>query len=414
MRNKKSFILFFTISGLVMFLSRCINNAEKSNDPRGKMYAGTASCRQCHQSIYDSYVATAHYNATRPALKKNIYGSFSPGQNTFLYNPQTKIVVEDRDSGLFQVAYVNGKEKEAYKFDITFGFRNAQTFLSWRGDKAYELPVSYYSSLKSWGTSPGYSSKEIYFNRVIGKECFECHTSYIESKANLSILGTEEAYDKNSLVNGIDCERCHGPAINHVNYHLAYPDIKVAKYIVTYHSLTRQQKLDACAVCHSGNDKKKEISAFKFIPGDTLANFFSPWATHDSKISDFDVHGNQYRLLSESKCFLGSKTLNCATCHNPHTNANSNLQEYSKKCLSCHENTDHRAVEMDEKNANTIKNNCIDCHMPKQPSRAITFPLAGSAQKSAYLLRTHKIAVYMENEKKMDKVPKRINERIVK
>src|SRR5665647_239843 len=110
MRIKKSFILIFTISGLVMILSRCINNIETSNDPRGIVYIGSPSCKQCHKSIYDSYFSTSHFNSTRTSSDKNIFGSFTPGQNTFVVNSETKIVMEHRDSGLFQVLYVKGKE----------------------------------------------------------------------------------------------------------------------------------------------------------------------------------------------------------------------------------------------------------------------------------------------------------------
>ena len=164
--------------------------------------------------------------------------------------------------------------------------------------------------------------------------------------------------------------------------------------MVTGHSLTRQQQMDACAVCHSGNDKEKEISTFKFKLGDTLAHFFLPWAARRNKNADPDVHGNQCQLLAQSKCFLASKTLSCTTCHNPHTNAGNDLGEYAKTCISCHAHPDHRSLHMDEASAGRITSNCIDCHMPEQPSRAITFQLAGSHTKSAYLLRTHRIAIY--------------------
>lgn len=397
MRYKKSFIIIFTISGLIMILSRCIHTSETSNDPRGIVYTGAASCQQCHRSIYDSYVATSHFNSTQTSSDKNIFGSFTPGQNTYVINSTTKIAMEHRDSGLFQVLYVNGKEQEIHRMDITFGRKHAQTFLAWQGNQTFELPISYYTSVHTWASSPGYPSV-LNFTRLIGKGCFECHSSYIDGKALPTNHGTEESLDKNTLINGIDCERCHGPATNHVNYHLAYPDVKEAKYITTIRSLSRQQKLDACAVCHSGNDKEKEISTFKFRMGDTLVNFFLPWATQHNKTSDFDVHGNQYQLLSESKCFLQSKTLNCGTCHSPHTDATNDLKEYSQKCISCHVTTDHSAVKTDATTVSTINNNCISCHMPEQPSRAINFQLAGSNTKSAYLLRTHKIAVY-RNEK---------------
>jgi hypothetical protein len=203
-----------------------------------------------------------------------------------------------------------------------------------------------------------------------------------------------EVYDKSSLVNGIDCERCHGPATNHVNYHTAYPDVKEAKYVVTSRSLTKQQRLDACAVCHSGNDLKKEISTFKFKLGDTLASYFSPYARRDNTSKEFDVHGNQYNLMAQSKCYLGSKTLTCSTCHDPHTNASTELNDYSKKCISCHQVVNHSSLKTGKETSNTINTNCIDCHMPKKSSRAITFQLSGSNANSMYLLRTHKIAIY--------------------
>ncbi|MDQ6757332.1 MAG: hypothetical protein M3004_10395 [Bacteroidota bacterium] len=397
MRNKKSFILIFTISNLIMILSRCINSVEKNNDPRGIVYIGSTSCKQCHKLIYDSYVATSHFNTTQNSADKNILGSFTPRENTFVFNAETKIVMEHRDNGLFQVLYVKRKEQEIHRMDITFGIKHAQTFLNWQGNKTFELPISYYTSVNTWASSPGYPSV-INFKRLIGKGCFECHSSYIDSKLIPGNQIVEEVLDKNTLIMGIDCERCHGPASNHVNYHLTYPKVKKAKYIITAQSLSRQQKLDACAVCHSGNDKHKEISAFNFKMGDTLANLFLPWATHSNKTTGFDVHGNQYQLLSESKCFLQSKTLGCITCHNPHTNASNDLSEYSKKCLTCHQDIDHSSLKLDDAMAKNIKSNCIDCHMPKQPSQAITFQLSGSNNTSYYLLRTHKIAIYHDDK----------------
>ena len=379
-----------------MILSRCINNIGTGNDPRGNVYIGSVSCRQCHTSIYDSYVATSHFNTTKTSAGKNILGSFTPGQNTFVVNATTKIAMEQRDSGLFQVLYVNGKEQEIHHMDITFGIKHAQTFLYWQGDKAFELPISYYTSVHSWASSPGYPSVTN-FTRSIGIGCFECHSSYIDGKLTARNKVIEEVLDKRTLVNGIDCERCHGPSVNHVNYHLAYPGVKEAKYIVTSGKLSRQQKLDVCAVCHSGNDKEKEVSRFKFKMGDTLANFFLPFAARKTT-TDFDVHGNQYQLLSQSKCFLQSKTIDCTSCHDPHTNATADLTVYSQKCISCHKDVDHLSFKMDKDQANTIKSNCIDCHMPEQPSRAITFKLSGSDSTSSYLLRTHKIAVYHDEK----------------
>jgi Cytochrome c554 and c-prime len=394
MRNKKSFIFFVVTAGAIFFLSRCNTTIERKADPRGNVYIGSESCRQCHKAVYDAYVTTAHYKTTQTSSDKNVQGSFHSGSNTFDYGNQSKLVMEQRDSGLFQVFYVNGKEAEAHRFDLTFGTKHAQTFLYWQGNKSFELPVSYYSSENAWAASPGFSSTQVNFGRFVGKNCFECHSSFIDSKLNSSPDGIEEVLDRSSLIVGIDCERCHGPALNHVNYHLAYPDEKEAKYMVHVHSLTRQQKLDACAVCHSGNDKEKEISSFRFRMGDTLASLFLPWAAQRNKGAEPDVHGNQYGLLAQSQCFIKSKTLDCSTCHSAHTDASNDLQTYSQKCISCHATTNHSSLKLDATTASTINNNCIDCHMPQQPSRLISFQLAGSSTKAAYFLRTHKIAIY--------------------
>jgi predicted CXXCH cytochrome family protein len=401
-RNRKIVFIVGLLFLFVIFLSRCINASQKTEDKRGSTYAGAASCRQCHQSIYDSALVSAHYNASAAASKNNIHGSFDKGKNIFRYDSVTKIVMESRDSGLFQVLYKNEREIEAHRFDIGFGVQHAQTWLYWSNKNTYELPVSFYTSLPGWATSPGFAATQPDFKRLIGKDCFECHSSNINSTQKASAGNyfanetTAELLDEKSLVYGIDCERCHGAAASHVAFHIDNPEIKTAKFIVTKNSLSQQQQLDMCAVCHSGNDKIKLKSRFKFKLGDTLTNFFLN-ASIRTTSTNFDVHGNQFGLLSQSKCFLKSNTMNCATCHSPHTNANQSVIVYSQKCMSCHNEASQNFCSNKATSVAILKENCIDCHMPKQSSGAISFQVAGSTKESAYFLRTHRISVYATN-----------------
>ena len=404
-RHQKYLLTVCLLTGFIAFLSQCSHRLEAVNDPRGNSYAGAASCRQCHQAIYDSFINTAHFNATLPATKENIHGDFETGNNSFVFSTAQKILLEKRDSGWFQVLYENGVERKAHRFDVLFGREHAQTALYWKDGQAYELPLSHYNAVNGWATSPGFSNTQINFNRFIGTDCFECHSSNISKTLTATTKGITETMQKETLIYGIDCERCHGPALDHVNFHLDNPGERTAKYAKLGADFTRRQQLDACAVCHSGNDKMKLESRFKFRMGDTLANFFMD-RPDAPPAAGFDVHGNQYSLLSASKCFLNSSVMTCGTCHDPHQNATAGLAGYSQKCMSCHNQSAKDFCPKIKTTGESIKSNCIDCHMPQQASRAISFLTAGSTAPSSYLLRTHKIAVYTDSLKRAHNVIK--------
>jgi hypothetical protein len=393
--NRK--ILWFMISlvAICMILLQCSSRLQADYDPRGPGYAGAQTCRSCHKTIYDSYIHTAHFNTTQEAGDNNIAGNFQPPHNRFQYNDSTWIDLQKRDSGYYQAAFVNGKETEAHRIDILFGIRHAQTFLSWKKDRTIELPVSYYKAINGWATSPGFSSTRVYFSRFINAGCYECHSSFIGSKLNPGPRGMEEVLHRNTMIFGIDCEKCHGPAATHVQYHTNNPGSAIAKYITAISNLPRERKLDACAVCHSGNNKIQVQSTFRFKPGDTLSNYFTTWSGTGAN-ARFDVHGNQFQLLAQSACFRKTNTLDCSTCHNPHADASGNLTAYSASCSNCHGKVQHSFVK-DELEEKRLAANCIDCHMPKQSSQAITYKLPGDAEKSAYQLRTHLIGIYLDS-----------------
>ncbi len=410
MKGKRTLLLllFFLVS-LVLIFSQCFNQ-DQQKDPRGQVYAGSASCKKCHQDIYSSYLQTAHYQASGLASARNIHGSFAKNSNVFQFNNLLKVVMEKRKGGFYQVAYKNNKEFEAHRFDITFGGVKGETYLYWKGNQVYQLPMSYFNALHSWTNSPGYDSSTVDFNRVITRRCFECHSSYIEVLPQQSqSLQRVEELDKKSMVLSIDCERCHGPSANHVSYHTEFPDEKIARYIKTYNSLYRQQKIDMCAVCHSGNKETMLITAFAFKPGDTLAKFKEVELYHGStNPTKLDVHGNQTQLLAVSQCFIKSN-MDCATCHNSHNNERVNLVLYSQRCINCHKNSIHSFTKNTPGLNAVIKQNCIDCHMPAKPSGAITVQTSGKKTAVPYLVRTHHITIYPKESEKILAFLKDIN-----
>lgn len=401
MKLKRFTLLLFLFSIPFIFnLSECLNSKE-SNDPRGPRYAGARTCINCHKNIYSSYLHTAHLKTSRLASSQNIQGSFKTGSNTFIFNDTVKVMMQKHDSAMYQSAYVNGKRTESHRFDIILGNAKGETYLYWKGNQLYQLPISYFKALDSWTNSPGYSPDYVDFSRPVLKRCFECHSSFVQEAAyqKSSFKGTPAGIDKNTMILGIDCERCHGPAADHVDFQMKNPDEKKAKYITSYNSLSKAQKIDMCGVCHSGNKSIMLRSTFAFKPGDDLANFQEP-EYYDNSANQIDVHGNQKQLLTSSKCFIYGQ-LSCTTCHNVHNDNTPTIATYSQKCLSCHSAANHNFCKMAATIGKVITRNCIDCHMPKRLSDAIVVNTSGKAAAAHYNIRTHRIKVYPDETAKV-------------
>jgi predicted CXXCH cytochrome family protein len=402
---KKTGILI-TLFVLSVLLTNCSNKSDEYIDPRGTDYAGSESCIQCHQVQYNMALQSSHFKATAPAISGNVLGDFDKGNHTFIYDKNTKLVMEKRNDSLYQVLYKNGKEVEAHRFEIVFGAKHAQTSVYWRDNNTYELPVSYYNSINNWATSPGFPADKPYFDRMVLKDCYSCHASNASSRnvnqnsaeKNFMSMDVEDIIDKKTIVYGIDCERCHGPAKKHVDFHLKNPNVKTANSITNIKTLNRQQKLDACALCHAGNDGMKIKSRFDFKPGNSLSEFYRETRSINDT-AQFDVHGNQFRLMAQSKCFVNSDKMDCITCHNPHENASKNMASYSKICMSCHQGLKHDEKTLKIMPEKLMADNCVECHMPKKLSGAIKFQLSNSKQLSNYILRTHRIGIYPQDKK---------------
>nr|WP_068886494.1 multiheme c-type cytochrome [Pedobacter panaciterrae] len=388
-RKGRLLLVFSVIAVLVVLFSQCMDTS-KSAKATETTIAGAKTCVQCHKDISNAYLKNVHYAASAPIESNN---QINLGADyVYEYDENLKVAIEKRDSGTFQVVYFKGKEELAKRFDIAIGAgKNAYTYASWRGDILSQLPLSFFKQINGWANSPGFRTSAPDFGRIIESRCLECHSSFIESKnKNTNSLVVSREMLKSSLVYGIDCERCHGPAGKHVEFHLKNPDEKEAKFMVLYKTLTRKQRVDACGVCHSGNDAELLKSTFSFKPGDDLKQYYAHLSP-SSEESQLDVHGQQNLMLEGSKCFTKSNSLECSTCHSPHDQIKGSLTLYSKKCISCHSSIKH--TEKTLANA-MVKTNCIDCHMPLKPSKVISFQQAGQSEVSPYMLRSHRIAVY--------------------
>jgi hypothetical protein len=379
---------------MVVVFSTCIGDAKRSDDvvilnDNGLQYAGSATCANCHQDIYKTHLNTAHFKTSGPANDSTIKGSFEPGKNIYEYNPKMTVVMEKRDGKFVQAGMFQGHEEMVQPFDMVIGSGvKGQTYLFWFKNILYQLPVSYYTPSNSWTNSPGYPNDRVLFDRSIVGRCLECHGTFFKK---LSEDKFPVEYDKSKVIYGIDCERCHGPSKKHVDFQTENPLVKTAQYVINPAKLSRQQQLDACALCHSGLRKSLKPS-FSFITGDTLDQYSE--INYDTSLTtQLDVHSNQYGLLTASKCFRVSKVMTCSTCHNAHTNERGNREIFSMRCQSCHSVENHNFCKL-KTDANILKKNCVDCHMPEAPSKVLTLRVEENKAVVPSMVRTHLIAVY--------------------
>ena len=397
--HQREIFIVATICSLALVFATCVDQ-QKQTDLRGPAYAAATTCIACHKEIYDTYSTTAHSLSSQPPSKNAIKGDFEKDSNVFYYRPTLKVAMEERDSGFYQVAYIDNVERQSERFDLVVGSgTKGQSYLYWHNDKAFQLPVSYFVPGKAWVNSPAFPPQHVQFNRNIPIGCFECHSSYIR-KTGTSVEGNNlvDHFDKQQVIYGIDCQRCHGPAAAHVDFHGQNPAEKRARYITNVSTLPEERQLDMCATCHSGA-RETYKATFNFKPGDTLSKFLFP----DSMVVNtdrIDVHGKQYQLLRVSNCFLKSNTITCSTCHDPHITERGNTAVFSTRCKTCHSSPDHTPLNLTGAQKAISAGNCIDCHMPAQPSALITMTAPTQINPIPAMVRTHLIGIYTEATKK--------------
>ncbi|HEX4005431.1 MAG TPA: multiheme c-type cytochrome [Acidobacteriaceae bacterium] len=356
--------------------------------PPASAYAGDAACAECHAVEARGYFTTPHYHDSSAATRKTILGDFTPGKNVLKTpNPDLIFAMIQAPDGFYQsavdIANPEHLTGEAQKFDIVIGSgRRGQTYLYWKGDELYELPVTYWTETNEWINSPGYIDGGVHFDRPIYPRCLECHATTFQTAPPPA-----NKYQKDSLVLGIGCEKCHGPGAEHVEREKsAHPPAAGSAQIAIVNParLPHDRQMDVCALCHAGAGMPLTASQ-SFRPGDDLAKYLT--VTMPPPDAPVDVHGNQVQALEHSKCFTSGK-LTCATCHNVHAKQET-ADSFSSHCLTCHTvQTCPRFKQMGE----AIRTKCIECHMPLGRSQALTSQSEGKLLRAH--LRQHRIAIY--------------------
>jgi cytochrome c554/c'-like protein len=390
------FLLHLALAGLLCAgLSSAAQDPDKSTSRSSVV--GDAACISCHKNLGQTYEHTAHRLTSQLPAASSVLGSFRDGENVLNIvgsadgaKPALRFVMESRKGGFFETAETEWDSqllKRSERIDLITGSgTRGQTYLYWRGDRLFELPVSYWTDGRKWINSPGYIDGTAEFSRAVNPACLECHSTFIRP---LSTDPNTNRYERSSFIPGISCETCHGPGAEHVRIestHGAASSAPVDSHILNPAKFPRDRKVDLCAECHNGIQRTPLAPAFSYVPGQPLSDYYKQLASSD--VAHPDVHGNQVGLLQRSKCYIASKTMTCSTCHDVHT-AEKPAESYSARCLSCHT---WKSCKVSAKLGHKIVNDCVNCHMPIEQTNAIVSQTAGKVVHAT--MRNHWIKIY--------------------
>jgi hypothetical protein len=363
--------------------------------PARAKYVGDAACLSCHKEQALPYQHTSHHLTSQLADAHSVLGSFRPGSNELMISDPAHATSEpglyfrmDEKSGSYHETAVAGwqgrTESRTERIDVVTGsgVRGA-TYLYWDGDRLYELPVSYWTDGHQWINSPGYDNGTARFSRPINPGCLECHATYIKA---LSPDPLTNRYERDSLITGISCENCHGPGADHIAKQKAGASGE-GQAILNPAKFSRDRQVDLCALCHNGIQREAIAPVFSYVPGEPLTKYFKPLPI--DTLEHPDVHGNQVGLLQRSRCYLSSK-MTCSTCHDVHAPERP-AAAYSDRCLTCHL---WESCAVAKTMGHKIANDCIDCHMPVEPTNVIVSETGSKVVRAK--MRNHWIKVYRD------------------
>lgn len=320
-------------------------------------YVGVNQCMSCHNEVYETWKGSDHDLAMQIADGTTVLGDFNDVSTTIdgvMYNFTKK-----GEDFMVSIKEVDGTENE-YKIGYTFGIYPLQQYLiDFPKGKKQVLRVTWDVVNKKWYHQ--YAGDEFdphdwlhwtQSSQNWNTMCAECHSTNLKKNYDID----QDAFSTTYSAINVNCESCHGPAEQHVNWASSVLDSTHANTHIL-RGKGQFSQMNMCAPCHSRRVKLTK----NLVPGELfedqymLQNLSTEYYHADGQIDEEDY---VYGSFLQSNMYHNGVT--CTDCHNPHS---LKLKEVGNNlCMQCHEPKYNEPTHHFHKQE-TDGSQCINCHM---------------------------------------------------
>lgn len=339
------------------------------NAAPGVSYIGYEACARCHPGEHESYLGTAHSQA----LAKTD-SALEPPDASFVHAASGRTYeVLRKDGQLIHRESLPGPAggepivvEHAMHYTIGSG-HHSRSYLTELDGFLVESPLTWYASTKAWDMSPGYDRpNHSGFERGVDIACLYCHAGRVEP-----VQGSRFRMKIHEAT--IGCESCHGPGGLHAERHagkLASGNSMEEDLTIVHPArLSRAEQESICGQCHLRGGATATVRGQRlldFRPGMRMSDFHVDFVPEKAD-SLMKVVGHVEQMRA-SPCYVGSQTMTCLTCHDPHGSprAEERVAYYRERCNACH--AGGCKLEAATRLEKAADDNCVQCHMPQRPT----------------------------------------------
>jgi Tfp pilus assembly protein PilF len=355
-------------------------------------YVDERSCVLCHGHISRSYQEKGMARAFRRPRAESDIEDFAAPPFVHKASGQTFQIARRGDRLVFRRWQLDGAGKPVHVLEqpvdwILGSGDHARTYLyQTPGGELFQLPLAWYSQTRSWAMAPGFDQPDHEgVRRRVRRECVFCHTSYPDLPAGADAYGSPQTFPP-SLPEGVGCQRCHGPAAEHVWLALGGVGVReeIRGSVFNPARLPAGQRDEICQTCHLQptvvlpGARRFGRGDFSFRPGEPLSDYLVQVDVEEEgrlPVERFEINHHPYRLR-QSRCFLESGgALSCLTCHDPHQRVPKakRAAHFRAACLTCHQPVDCKLTEkkMPAGAHSADPGDCVSCHMPKRRTQDV-------------------------------------------